>query len=202
MRVVVGRIGRAQGIRGEVTVEVRTDAPEERFSPGALVHCSGRSGLPATLTVAGHRWQGGRLVLSVDGVTDRTAAELLRGALLEADVDITETDDDEFHDLALLGLEVRDQAGAVLGTIREVVHLPGQDLLAVSALPGSAGPGQAVPPPAAGASPGSEPSLGPAPAPGGDLLVPFVAQIVPVVDLEGGFVVVDLPEGLEQLGAP
>jgi 16S rRNA processing protein RimM len=208
MRVVVGRIGRSQGIRGEVTVEVRTDAPEERFSPGALVQCSGRAGLPASLTVAGHRWQNGRLILRLDGVTDRNAAELLRGALLEVDVDITETDDDEFHDLALVGLEVRDQSGVVLGAIREVVHLPGQDLLAVTAA-ARVGAGEA-------GDPGSEPQRsvagsvgevavtageGSDPVPGAELLVPFVSQIVPVVDLDGGFVVVDLPEGLDELGA-
>ncbi len=245
MRVVVGRIGRAQGIRGEVTVEVRTDAPEERFSAGALVHCSGRAGLPATVQVAGHRWQNGRLILSLAGVADRNAAERLRGALLEADVDISEVDEDEFHDLALVGLEVRDRAGTMLGTVREVVHLPGQDLLAVSVvgqatlaateadppgdsaavLPeaagvgssgGSAGASVAGPEAAdtssasrsAGASvtgpgaAGAGHDVTPVPAPDSsrELLVPFVTQIVPVVDLDGGFVVVDLPEGLDDLG--
>jgi 16S rRNA processing protein RimM len=170
MRVVVGRIGRAQGIRGEVTVEVRTDAPEERFSPGAVLFLSGRAGLPGQVVVAGHRWQNGRLVLSVAGVADRTAAEGLRGALLEADVDVTETHDDEFHDIALIGLAVRDREGRPIGRIAEVLHLPGQDLLAIT-----------------------RPD-----AP--ELLVPFVQQMVPEVDLPGGFVVVDLPAGLAELG--
>ena len=106
MRVVVGRIGRAQGIRGEVTVEVRTDAPEERFSPGAVLLLSGRAGLPATITVEGYRWQNARLILAVEGIADRTAAETLRGAILEAEVDLTEAEEDEFHDLALVGLSV------------------------------------------------------------------------------------------------
>jgi 16S rRNA processing protein RimM len=169
MRVVVGRIGRAQGIRGEVTVEVRTDAPEERFSPGALVFPTGRAGLPATLEVAGHRWQNGRLVLAIVGVADRTAAEALRGAVLEADVDLADTDDDEYHDLALVGLRVTDGAGAELGRVSEVLHLPGQDLLAV------AREGQP------------------------ELLVPFVKAIVTSVDLDAGCVVVDLPAGLDTL---
>jgi 16S rRNA processing protein RimM len=168
-RVVVGRIGRAQGIRGEVTVEVRTDAPEERFSPGAVLLLSGRAGLPATLTVEGYRWQNGRLILSVVGIGDRTAAETLRGAILEAEVDLTEGDEDEYHDLALVGLSVRRGDGTELGTVGEVLHLPGQDVLAVSR------------------------------ADGAELLVPFVRQIVPEVDIAGGFVVVQLPEGLEEL---
>jgi 16S rRNA processing protein RimM len=170
MRVVVGRIGRAQGIRGEVTVEVRTDAPEERFSTGALVFLSGRAGLPDSVEVRGHRWQNGRLVLQLAGVSDRTAAEALRGALLEADVDLSDTDDDEYHDLALVGLLVRDAAGTELGRVAEVLHLPGQDLLVV---------------PRDGA---------------GELLVPFVKAIVTTVDLDAGVLVVDLPEGLASLG--
>lgn len=169
MRVVVGRIGRAQGIRGEVTVEVRTDAPEERFSTGAVVSLSGRAGLPEQATVAGHRWQNGRLILSIEGVDDRTAAEALRGAILEAEVDLTESDEDEYHDLALVGLAVRQSDGAHLGDIREVLHLPGQDVLAVARPDGA------------------------------ELLVPFVHQIVTEVDIAGGFVLVDLPDGLAEL---
>jgi 16S rRNA processing protein RimM len=171
VRVVVGRIGRAQGIRGEVNVEIRTDAPEERFSPGAVVLVEPAAGGAArAVTVLGHRWQGGRLVLALAGVGDRTAAEAVRGCLLLADVDIETQDDDEYHDLALMGLEVRDRSGVVLGSIHEVLHLPGQDVLAVAR------------------------PVGP------ELLVPFVTEIVPEVDVEGGFVVVDLPEGLAELG--
>ncbi|HYN56069.1 MAG TPA: ribosome maturation factor RimM [Motilibacterales bacterium] len=169
MRLVVGRIGRAQGLRGEVTVEVRTDAPEERFSPGAVLLLSGRAGLPPSITVASHRWQNGRLILAVEGVADRTAAETLRGAILEADVDLADAEDDEFHDLALVGLAVRQSDGLELGRISEVLHLPGQDVLAVARTDGA------------------------------ELLVPFVRQIVPEVDLAGGFVVVELPDGLAEL---
>ena len=169
MRVVVGRIGRAQGIRGEMTVEVRTDSPEERFAPGAVLYLTGRSGLPAQATAAAHRWQGARLVLKLAGIEDRTAAEALRGAVLEADVDLADTADEEYHDLALIGLAVRSADGRELGRIAEVLHLPGQDLLAVQR------------PQAA------------------ELLVPLVQAIVPVVDLAGGFVVVDLPVGLDAL---
>lgn len=173
MRVVVGRVGRAHGIRGEVTVEVRTDTPEERYFPGAVLFCSGRAGLPEQVVVDALRWQNGRLLLRLDGVDDRTGAEGMRGALLEADVDLTAGDDDEFHDLLLIGLDVRDPAGTALGTVAEVLHLPGQDLLAV-------------------ARPGAP-----------ELLVPFVTALVPVVDPEAGFVVVELPVGLAELsGTP
>ena len=81
MRVVVGRIGRAQGIRGEVTVEVRTDAPEERFSPGAVLLLSGRTGLPASITVAGHRWQNGAMPAWVAAVGAKICRPPVQSAL-------------------------------------------------------------------------------------------------------------------------
>lgn len=169
MRVVVGRVGRAQGIRGEVTVEVRTDSPEERFAPGSVLHPTGRDGLPEQVQVAAHRWQGGRLILALRGVTDRDAAEALRGALLEADVALV-ADGEEFHDLALRGLRVLDRSGGSIGRICEILHLPGQDVLVVE----------------------DEQAK--------EILVPFVRDLVPEVDVPGGFVVVDLPEGLAELG--
>lgn len=171
MRLVVGRLGRAHGIRGELTVEVRTDVPEERFAVGSVLLCSGRADVPSTVTVTEAHWHSGRLLLRLDGVSDRTAAEALRGTLLEADVEPVVGEDDEFHDLVLVGLEVRDPGGQVLGTVDEVLHLPAQDLLAVS-----------------------RPS-------GPQLLVPFVTEIVPVVDVARGFLVAELPAGLDELGA-
>lgn len=169
MRVVVGRIGRAHALRGEVTVEVRTDVPEDRFSPGAVVHLTGRTGLPDQVTITGRRWQNARLVLSLEGIADRNAAEALRGAMVTADVDLTDTSGDEYHDLALVGLAVKHVEGTVLGQVREVLHLPGQDVLAVE-----------------------RPD-------GGEVLVPFVRQLVPEVDLASGHLVVDLPDGLTEL---
>jgi 16S rRNA processing protein RimM len=169
MRVVVGRIGRAQGIRGEVTVEVRTDAPDERFATGAVLFPTGRAGVPAELRCAGHRWQNGRLVLALEGVADRTAAEALRGTILEADVELVAGVDDEYHDLALVGLRAQSVDGTPIGTVAEVLHLPSQDLLAV-------------------ARPDAP-----------ELLVPFVASMVPTVDLAEGVVVLDLPAGLAEL---
>ena len=170
MRVVVGRIGRAQGIRGEATVEVRTDAPEERFSTGAVLYPSGRVGLPEQITVAGHRWQNGRLIVAVEGFADRTSIETLRGAILEADVDVSRVSHDEFHDLALVGLAVRGRDEVHLGQISEVLHLPAQDVLVVARVDD-----------------------------GPDMLVPFISGMVPTVDVVGGFVVVDLPDGLADL---
>ena len=166
MRVVVGRIGRPHGIRGEVTVEVRTDSPDVRFAPGSVLTTD-----PARLgpiTVAAARWHSGRLLLSGAGVHDRTGAEGLRGAILSAEVDDGDIPEDpeEFYDHQLRGLTVVAAGSSdVIGIVDDVVHLPGQDLLAVKREGGR------------------------------EVLVPFVAEIVTDIDLDAGRVTVDLPGG-------
>jgi 16S rRNA processing protein RimM len=132
MRVVVGRIGRPHGIRGEVTVETRTDEPDERFAPGALLSVDG----PVTsLVVDRTHWHSGRLLVAFAGIGDRTAAESLRGLLLHVERDEAETpiDPDEYYDSTLTGCSVELADGTVVGIVDEVVHLPSQDLLVVRA---------------------------------------------------------------------
>jgi 16S rRNA processing protein RimM len=128
--VVVGRIGRAHGIRGELNVEIRTDEPERRFAPGSTIVCGGR-----TLTVASSRHHSGRLLVTFDEVPDRTAAEQLHGGLLEIEIDAAERPDDpeEFYDHQLVGLQVRGPDDSVVGTVTAVAHLPEQDTLVVDA---------------------------------------------------------------------
>lgn len=174
MQVVVGRIGRPHGIRGEVTVEVRTDSPDVRFAPGSVLTTE-----PARLgpiTVAAARWHSGRLLLSAAGVHDRTGAEALRGAVLSAEVDDDEVPEDpeEFYDHQLRGLAVVASADAadVVGVVDDVLHLPGQDLLSVKREDGR------------------------------EVLVPFVAEIVTGIDLDSGRVTVALPAGLLDLEEP
>ncbi|MDT0308198.1 ribosome maturation factor RimM [Streptomyces sp. DSM 44917] len=166
MDVVVARIGRAHGIKGEVSVEVRTDEPETRLAPGAVLVTDPPAVGP--LTVTGGRVHSGRLLLRFAGVDTRTAAEALRNTLLIAEVDPDELPEDpeEYYDHQLIGLEAVTPEGAVLGAVTEVAHLPGQDLLVV-------------------ARPG-----------GGEAMVPFVAEIVPEVDLAARRAVVQPPPGL------
>jgi 16S rRNA processing protein RimM len=130
VRVVVGRIGRPHGIRGEVTVETRTDEPDERFAPGAVLSVDGPV---AELTVDRTHWHSGRLLVTFRGVNDRNAAEALRGLLLEVErgEDELPADPDEFYDSSLVGCEVVGMDGVLVGSVTEVVHLPVQDLLAV-----------------------------------------------------------------------
>ncbi|WP_026875498.1 ribosome maturation factor RimM [Jiangella gansuensis] len=166
MIVTVGRIGRAHGVRGEVTVEVRTDSPDERFADGAVLTTEPAAAGP--LTVVASRWHSGRLLVRFDAVTDRTAAERMRGTVLQADVadDEQTGDPDEFFDRQLVGLTVVTVGGDDVGTVREVLHAPGHDLLAVT-------------------RPG-----------GGEALIPFVTEIVPEVELSASRLVVDPPPGL------
>lgn len=128
--LVVGRIGRAHGLRGEVGVVVRTDSPDERFAPGAQFQLSaGRR-----LTVAGTRWHRGVLLVQFTGVEDRDAAEQLRGTTLTVGLDqLTALDDpDEFHDHELVGLRAELAGGHPVGVVRDVLHGPAGELLVLS----------------------------------------------------------------------
>ena len=171
--LVVGRILRPHGLRGELSVEVRTDDPEKRFAAGSVLGTDPAEAGP--LTVEASRWHSGRLLVRFAGIADRTDAESLRGAWLTIDVaDVPPPEDpDEFHDHQLTGLTVVTVSGDVVGTVTDVLHL-GQTLLAVT--------------PAAGTSRRAE------------VLVPFVAAIAVEVDLAGQRLVIDPPPGLLDLG--
>lgn len=161
MQLVVGRIGRPHGVRGEVTVEVRTDDPELRFAPGSSLTTDPASAGP--LLVESARWHKGILLMRLEGVSSREAAEELRGTMLVIDsAEVAPSDDpDEFHDHQLIGLTVVTVSGETVGEVTDVLH-HGQDLLVV----------------------------------GEDVYIPFVKALVPEVDLAGGRLVVDPPEGL------
>jgi 16S rRNA processing protein RimM len=176
-RVIVGRVGRAHGVRGDVTLEVRTDVPERRFAVGArLLTDPAGPAVGASLVVAASRWHSGRLLVRFDGVVDRSGAEALRGAVLTIDVDEAGEpgspgeDAELWWDRDLVGLRARTPGGAEIGTVVDVVHTPAGDLLALGAPDGR------------------------------EHLVPFVREIVPTVEVAAGTVVVDPPPGLLDLG--
>jgi 16S rRNA processing protein RimM len=190
MQLVVGRITRPHGVRGEVSVEVHTDEPERRFTVGSVLATDPAEAGP--LTVASVRWHTGRLLVGFAGISDRDQADGLRGIWLTLDsAQAGSSDDpDEFHDHELIGLAVVTVSGEPVGRVTDVRHF-GQDLLVIEA-DQPARP--ATPPPVRGV-PGGRPR-GPAP-----LLVPFVAAIVPEVDVAAGRLVIDPPPGLLELGA-
>jgi 16S rRNA processing protein RimM len=129
MRVIVGRIGRPHGIRGEVVVAVRTDEPDARFVVGASLDGEGKQ-----LTVASRRWHSGLLLIGFQGIADRTAAAELANTWLSVDsAELPPTDDpDEFRDHELIGLNVRTTTGEDVGVVKDVLH-HGQDVLVVQA---------------------------------------------------------------------
>jgi 16S rRNA processing protein RimM len=166
VQLVVARIGRAHGIKGEVTVEVRTDEPELRLGPGAVLATDPASTGP--LTIETGREHSGRLLLRFAGVRDRTGAEALRNTLLIAEVDPEELpeDEDEFYDHQLMDLDVVTTDGVEVGRITEISHLPSQDLFIVERPDGS------------------------------EVMIPFVEEIVTEIDLEEQRAIIDPPPGL------
>ncbi|GAA4194412.1 ribosome maturation factor RimM [Streptosporangium oxazolinicum] len=168
MQLVVGRIGRPHGLRGDVSVEVRTDEPDRRFAPGTALATDPASTGP--LVVESRRWHSGILLVRFEGVTGRDRAEELRGTMLVIDSDdIPPSDDpDEFYDHQLIGLTVVKPDGEAVGEVSDVLH-HGQDLLVVRR----------------GKSAGAT-----------EVYVPFVKALVPEVDLVKGVLVVDGPAGL------
>lgn len=173
VETIVGTVRRPHGVRGEVSVQIRTDEPERRFASGSVL-LAGSGGPELHVRTARPLVTG--LLVSFAEITDRTAAEALHGCDLIALVDPGEgpTDPSEFYDRQLVGLRVIDAHGRDVGAVSEVVHLPAQDLLAIQTVHG-------------------------------ERLVPFVAALVPEVDVAGGVIrladigglVDELPEGAD-----
>lgn len=172
MELVVGRVVKAHGITGELVVDVRTDDPEERFAPGNRLRLKPARGDGAhDVVIESARPHGGRLLVRLPGVSDRNAAEALRGQLFVVDsAELPPIEDpDEFYDHQLEGLAVRTVDGSAVGTVAEVLHTAAGELLSVR-------------------TPES-----------GEVLVPFVSAIVTSVSLADGVVEIDPPQGLLDL---
>ena len=170
MDLVVGRVVRAHGVTGEVVVDVRTDDPDIRFAPGTALRGRVKNGPQRSYMVESARPHGARMLLRLDGVADRTAADALRGTLFVVDSeDLPPIEDpDEFYDHQLEGLKVVTAAGDTVGAVAEVLHTAAGELLSVK-------------------------------TEDGEVLVPFVGAIVTSVSLAEGIIEIDPPEGLLEL---
>lgn len=125
-RLAVGRIAGAHGIRGECVVEVLSDAPE-RFEAGSVLDAD-----EGTLTVTKARPHKGRLLVMFEEVPDRTEAERLRGTLLTiAAGDAVALPEGLYYPHALHGMDVRDEQGAALGALHDVLETPAHDIWVV-----------------------------------------------------------------------
>lgn len=164
----VGRLVKAHGLKGALKVELYTDDPDRRFTPGAVFTLQ----VPTTsdwhgktLTLAELRWYNGQPVAFFEGVADRSGAESLVKAILWIDQDAAEEpEDDAWYDFQLVGLRAQ-RDGEELGRVVRVDHFPAQDLLVIDT--------------------GER-----------EVLVPFVKAIVPAVDIAAGTLVVTPPPGL------
>jgi 16S rRNA processing protein RimM len=169
----VGRLVKAHGLKGALKVELYTDDPARRFTPGATFTLQVPTTSPwhgKSLELVELRWYNTHAVAFFKDVVDRTGAESLVKAILWVEQDASElpVEEDAWYDHQLVGLAVlRD--GVRVGTVNRIDHLPAQDLLTVKTADG-------------------------------EVLVPFVKAIVPSVDIEGGTLTVTPPPGLfEQL---
>jgi len=165
MQLQVARIGKPHGIRGEVTVQVLTDAPGDRFVPGTQFIVEPATAGP--LTVFSARWNKDILLLAFDEIETRNEAETLRGAKLFIETEEIGADDDDegWYEHELVGLDVRVGAN-VVGKVSGLHTLPVQDLLVVTTNDGK------------------------------EVLIPFVEQIVPEVNVGEKYVLVTPPPGL------
>lgn len=167
MQLQVARIGKPHGIRGEVTVQVMTDAPADRFVAGTEFVVEPASAGP--LTVISARWNKDILLLAFDQIETRNQAETLRGAKLFVETEELEDNDDEgWYEHELVGLEAR-VGTQVVGKVSGLNTLPVQDLLVVETPEGK------------------------------EILIPFVEQIVPEVNVAEGYILVTPPPGLLEI---
>jgi 16S rRNA processing protein RimM len=172
MDLVVGRVVKAHGITGELVVEVRTDDPDMRFAPGTHLRARpSRGGPEREYIIESAREHSGRLLVRLEGVADRNAAEALRGNVFLVDTeDLPPIDDpDEFYDHQLEGLRVVTIDGRLIGNVNEVLHTAAGELLSVTSETGA------------------------------EVLVPFVSAIVTEVSLQDQTIEIDPPEGLLEL---
>lgn len=174
----VCRIGRAQGLKGEVTVQVFTDEPERRFAPGSTL--LGKDGGHGYVVAASRTFKN-RWILRFEGVDDRDGAEALNGTELYGEAEDPErmAEDDAWYPKDLIGLEARLNdpnmlglaGGQTLGRVVDVIDGP-QTLLSIRLSEAQATEDTRT------------------------ALVPFVEALVPHVDLNAHYLTIDPPGGL------
>ena len=163
-KVVLGRISGAQGLKGEVRIRPYTEQPEDIGSYGPVTANPGGRELKVKVV----RLVKDGVIARIDGITDRTMAEALKGLELEIEREaLPEPEEEEYYHADLIGLAVEDGAGKRLGTVRAVQNYGAGDVLEIA--PESGGP---------------------------TVLMSFTRETVPEVDLEKGRLVADPPAGV------
>ncbi|MDE0868113.1 MAG: ribosome maturation factor RimM [Aquiluna sp.] len=172
----MGRLLKAHGLKGAIKLEIYTDSPEQRFTPGAEIKLQvpeDSSWFGKTIVVKELRMYNSSPVLFIEGIESREDAEGLIRAILIVDQPLNELpqEPEAWFDHQLTGLKVfRDSIE--VGFIDRVEHKPAQDLLAIT-------------------------------TENGEVLLPFLKIFVPKVDIDSGIVEITPPGGLfEQLETP
>ena len=165
MQVVVGRLGRPHGVKGEINVEVLTDDPEKRFAKGNKLTIQNQN---KQLTVNTARLHTNKLLVTFNEVPDRNIAEDLKGNYLVIELNESEIPQtgDEFYEDQLIGLSAVSENKELFGEVIEVIHRSAQDLLVIK-------------------TPDNR-----------EVLVPFVDEIAPIIDLNKKIIVLNPPKGL------
>ena len=163
-RICMGAIAGAFGVRGDVRLKSFTAEPEDIAAYGPLETEDGARQF--TVTLSGQTKNG--LVVRLSGIRTKEEADALRGTKLFIDRDrLPDPEEDEFYHADLIGMEVFDTGGTLLGKVKAVMNHGASDLLEIH------GPGQS-----------------------NTVLLPFTREAVPTVDLASGRIVADPPDGI------
>ena len=164
-RICVGAIAGSFGLQGEVRLKSFCSTPEAIATYGPLTSEDGTRSFAVKLT----RPVAGGLGARITGIITKEQADALRGTSLYADrAKLPSLPDDEYYYTDLIGMEVRDTGGVLIGTLHAVHNHGAGDLLEIM------GPGLKS-----------------------ALLLPFTRAVIPTVDLAARRIVADLPEGLD-----
>ena len=167
--VVIARIVKARGIRGEVACDIETDFPErfQTLDPVTVLMPDGRR---LALALEDHWFHKDRVILKFEGYDTMTAAEeLVGGRLVISEADGLELEEDEFYEYQVVGADVMAVTGEKIGVVTRLMRTGGTDLLVVE------GEG------------------------GREILVPFADDICTEVDVTSRRITINPPEGLLEL---
>jgi 16S rRNA processing protein RimM len=166
--LAIGQVVGVHGVRGELKVEILTEDPH-RFDLLRQVLVGLEDQEPVPWILESYRLHKGHALLKLQGCDDRTAAETLRGYLIQVRFeDALPLEEGEYFEHQIIGLQVWTAAGEPLGEVAEILYTGANDVYVVR-----------------GGSPG-----------GRDILIPAIEDVVLEIDLDGGRLVVELPEGL------
>lgn len=136
--LLVGRVARAHGNKGQVIVNPETDFPEARFAEGNSLIVE-HAGATTTRRIASVRFQQGRPIIALDGVATMNDAEALAGAELKVPAaDVPPLPERTFYRHDLVGCEVKDTGGRTIGRVTDVEGPMEQSRLVVATVRGEA----------------------------------------------------------------